>query len=183
MKKKNYTFDIVVTKGGDTGKSSLYSGEFLFKNDFVFETIGSIDESSSYLGICIHHVPESLKDLRAFLKNIQTKMYNAMSVLATKVQSPLFQEIPKIEEKDVLEIEKRIDKMLKKIAIEQKFVLPGEENLISAHCDYVRTLIRKNERNIVELIQKTGEREYIIVQKYFNRLSDFFFVLARFLGK
>lgn len=48
---KRIEFDQVTTRGGDSGQSSSYSGERLYKDDLLFEALGDLDELISYLGV------------------------------------------------------------------------------------------------------------------------------------
>ena len=41
----------IYTKTGDTGETSLYSGQRVLKNDLRVETYGTVDELNAYIGL------------------------------------------------------------------------------------------------------------------------------------
>jgi cob(I)alamin adenosyltransferase len=174
---KNYEFETVITKGGDKGETSLYSGERVLKYSPEIETVGTIDSLSSYLGI-VRFKTKHDKHIHA----IQQKLMNGMSVIATKKDSEFYNQIPKIESQDIINLEKWSDKILKDVEIPQRFIIPGEINEISAYIDYARSLCRNAEREIVKFIRSSTNLEWedvFLVQRYLNRLSDYLFILAR----
>lgn len=175
---------VVTTKGGDTGKSALYSGEFLPKSDLHFEVIGDIDELSSLFGI-VRYKPriKQVRVGREFMR-IQQLLHHAMAVIATNKESELYQQLPKITDDDVEWIEKNQQYYADRTRIEPRFVLPGEHSEPSAWMDYCRSITRRCERRIVLFIKQ--ERTIVhsdlhCIQRFFNRLSDYLFVLARHL--
>lgn len=175
--KKNYEFETVITKGGDKGETSLYSGERVLKYSPEIETVGSIDNLTSYLGIVRWKTKHSDK-----IHVIQQKLMNGMSVIATKKDSEFYDQIPKIKEDDVIDLEKWSDKILKGVNIPQRFIIPGEINEDSAYVDYARSLCRTAERESVKFIRSSTNIEWddiFTVQKYLNRLSDYLFIIAR----
>jgi len=175
---KSFDFETVITKGGDKGETSLYSGERVLKYSERIEAIGVIDNLFSYLGIIRHVIEDKQRQLRI----IQTNLMNGMSVIATTNDSDLYKEIPKIKEKDIHLLEKWSSKILKKVDIPQRFIVPGDVNKESAHIDYSRSLCRTAEREVVKFIRSSTGLEWndiFLVQRYLNRLSDFLFILAR----
>jgi cob(I)alamin adenosyltransferase len=76
-------------------------------------------------------------------------------------------------------LENEIDQMNAKLPEMKSFILPGGHVSVSA-AHICRTICRRAERQIVEL----GEKEHVqpLIIKYLNRLSDYFFVLARWTG-
>ncbi len=178
--KKTIDFDSVSTKGGDTGKSSSFSGEFLYKDSTFFQVIGTIDEVQSYIGIV-----KNLVGNEKTLTQIQKDLYNAMAVIATDCDSENYKYIKALTEDNVYFIEKKQKKLLDDLQLEYKFVIPGDDGISSAYYDYLRTLVRRAERELVGYIKekhkpfKVDYEDLKIIQKYLNRLSDFFFVWAR----
>ena len=45
----------VYTKTGDTGTSSLYTGDRLQKDHAIFNSLGSVDELNAHLGLARAH--------------------------------------------------------------------------------------------------------------------------------
>ncbi len=162
----------IYTKTGDTGKTSLLSGERVEKFDIRINAYGTVDELNSFTGLLI--ALDLKKEDKAFLAVIQNKLFNLGSVLA--VRNDVSFNIPEITEEDILLIEKEIDKMNKDIPPLKEFILPGGD-IVSAQCHVCRSVCRRAERLVVELSEK--ETVDILSIKFLNRLSDYFFVLSR----
>ena len=162
----------IYTKTGDKGKTALLSGNRVPKYHKRIEAYGTIDELNSFVGL-----------LRSFdinaqiintLINIQNKLLNLGTMLAADEQTKF--EIPKVTEADIIFLENKIDKYNSELPKLTKFILPGGNQEI-AHCHVCRTICRRAERQVVELSEQFQISD--IAVKYLNRLSDFFFVLAR----
>ncbi|HAP43643.1 MAG: hypothetical protein A2087_14515 [Spirochaetes bacterium GWD1_61_31] len=183
-------FDMVTTKGGDGGKSALYSGEFFSKDDIHFRVLGDIDELNSWLGVTRQArqldgkagLPASMTQQ---LHDVQQLLYRLMSVVATLPSNvAVYATLKPLLETDVIELEHYQRAWLGATPIEARFVIPGEVNLASAQLDYARALARRCERSLVDFIRQVGgaqsnATDLYVGQKYLNRLSDYLFVLAR----
>jgi cob(I)alamin adenosyltransferase len=86
--------------------------------------------------------------------------------------------LPRIKEEDILMLEKEIDKMDTSLPNLNNFILPSGHSIVSK-CHIGRTVCRRAERNLVSLSEK--ENVDALHLKYLNRLSDYLFVLARFI--
>ena len=84
-----------------------------------------------------------------------------------------------IKNEDIAELEKAIDSFEEEIPELKNFILPGGDMLV-AQCHVARTICRRAERRIVEFAETEKVQPELI--KYVNRLSDFFFVLSRYIG-
>ena len=151
----------VYTKGGDAGTTSLVGGKRIKKYGVRIEAYGTIDELNSSLGMLAAAIKNRYQDWYDFLLVAQNKLFNIGCYLATDIEA----------------IEKAIDEIDAKLPALNNFVLPGGSPE-AAFADVCRTTARRGERRVVEL----AEEAYInpLVIKYLNRLSDFFFVFARF---
>lgn len=181
---KNLTFDLVTTKGGDKGETSDYSMNRIPKNDFLFDVLGDLDELNSYIGV----LKSSLEDVSGLayssseLDEIQDNIINISGLVALKPKDEKVSGLQKGQDKKLNTLEFYEARLFDKAKIKMEFVKPGC-NTPSAHADYARTITRKCERGIVELIRDRGAYHLHETQVYINRLSDYFFVLARFLCK
>lgn len=178
-------FDSVTTRGGDRGESSLYDGRRLRKDDLLFETVGDIDELSSFLGVARAALPRRGLAERAIHKTIEMVQRDLIRLGAQVAASPsddLFKRIEKIAASDVERIEKIEHRYLKRADIPQQFVLPGA-TLPSAHIDVARAVCRRSERRIVACIRDRGMAHLVDCQRYLNRLSDLLFVIGRVLAE
>jgi cob(I)alamin adenosyltransferase len=170
----------IYTKSGDNGKTSLFDGSRVIKSNKRIESYGLIDEVNSNIGILISlldNLPE-LIDLKDMLFGIQKQLFVLGSDLANP--SNKVSEYPRITKNHVSQIEKQIDEMDKFLIPLSAFILPGG-SIQASHCHVIRTIIRRAEVSLVDLFlqKEISESSFI----YVNRLSDFFFVLARTLNK
>jgi len=167
----------IYTKKGDDGGTSLFGGDRISKHDQRVEAYGTIDELNSFLGLLISHVPES-DTYRPLLSKIQHLLFNVGSLLATADESFLAS-IEGLDEADIESLETAIDAMDATLSPLKNFILPGGSTAVStAHL--CRTVCRRAERRIVLL--GLNHEAYQSIIPFVNRLSDFFFVLARHLS-
>ena len=76
-------------------------------------------------------------------------------------------------------LEKQFDRFSEELSPLRSFILPGG-SAAAAYLHLARTVCRRAERLIVELKDRPDESVTAAAIKYVNRLSDFFFVAARF---
>lgn len=176
--KKFYDFDLVTTKGGDQGDTSLYDGSRRRKDDILFETVGDIDELSSWLGVVRSHMSD--RQTFMFLRRVQEDLIKVGAMIATPIHSSQWKSLDLIDDGDVNELERIENIVLKKTKIELKFILPGKTKE-SAWIDVARTVCRRAERNIISCIRDRHMDQLYSCQKYLNRLSDYLFILARYI--
>lgn len=166
----------IYTKTGDKGDTSLFGGKRLSKDHPQVEAYGTIDELSSFLGLLIAKI--KTKSDQNFLIETQQDLYKVMAFLAA-ANSPIEQ-----LSKKVTLFEQKIDLMQSKLPALHSFILPvGTE--ISSMCHVVRAVCRRAEREVVTLSKTTDldKHSVEIIKQYLNRLSDLFFVLARWYNK
>ena len=165
----------IVTKRGDSGKTSLCCGTRVMKDDIRVETCGSLDEVSSFLGMAKCLIRK--KDLKDIVESIQKDLFLIGSEVATSPKA--IKKIKKrICDKEVRYLENRIGMFESGVKLKFKcFSVPGG-NEISSTLDIARALTRRTERRSVTLFKKN-----MIVNKdiivYLNRLSDLLYLLAR----
>ncbi len=166
----------IYTKTGDDGTTGLFGGNRVSKDNTRIEAYGTVDELNSNIGYLKSTFRNAEFD--AFLENIQSKLFTIGSQLATPDKSKL--SVKPINNEDINRIEEEIDSLNTQIEPLRNFILPGG-CASSAYCQIVRTVCRRAERRVVTLHQQT-EVDYEIMH-FLNRLSDYFFVLARVLNK
>ena len=162
----------VYTLTGDKGTTALVGGKRVNKDDARVEAYGTIDELNAHLGLLAHNTKLD-EDMPKLIRKIQNKLFNIGAYLATENATEPFG----LTQDDVALLEKRIDEMDAGLPPMQGFILPGGSRL-SALCDICRTITRRAERRVVTL-SHTATVHPLVLQ-YLNRLSDFFFVFARF---
>ena len=164
----------IYTKTGDKGKTQLLGGSKVKKNHSRLEAYGTIDELNAFIGNIFDQKIDQISKI-ALLK-IQNRLFDLGSNIAYDHKNSLIK-LQYLDENDVLDIEKEIDRMEKKLPILPNFMLPSGHKTTSI-CHIARTVCRRAERNLVELMQHDSCDEINI--KYLNRLSDYLFVLARY---
>jgi cob(I)alamin adenosyltransferase len=161
----------ITTKGGDKGQTSLYSGERVLKSDLRVDAYGTLDELDAFIGEAKHHVDDEA--VLALLISTQNRLYRVMGQLATPSK-----EYPMpICESEVEEITATI-RHYEELVDLKGFVIPGS-CIASARLDICRTVARRAERRVIALAQVAEVPETLM--QYVNRLSDFFYILARYI--
>lgn len=161
----------IYTKTGDKGKTSLYDGTRIDKDDIRVESYGTLDELNSYIGLCTNYANNEDKEI---LRSIQVKLFAVSAELATKEEGKY--KTP-ITDDDVASLEKIIDSYIEKIDKMDAFIVPGT-SLISANLHIARTICRKAERRIFSLSKIETVNPFLL--KYINRLSDVIYAIARY---
>ena len=165
----------IYTRKGDSGQTSLIDGDMVNKHNLSVDAYGTIDELNSFLGLLKDYVKDDkIKDI---LNKIQIKLFSIGSILASGKNQNISEKV-KIEKKDVEYIELEIDRLNKDLPELKNFVIPGGHKT-SSYSHVCRSICRRAERKISELNNKSSVDSNILA--YVNRLSDFFFVLSRFL--
>jgi len=168
--------NITYTKTGDRGTTSLIGGRRVPKYDDKVEAYGTVDELSAVIGVLydLEGVPESIREV---LSVIQNKLFTLESHFAMDKDTEIGKMIPVLEEADVAFLEGHIDVMNAELPELRAFVIPGG-NMKSSVSHVCRTVCRRAERQGWRLDAK--ESVDAVDLKYLNRLSDYFFVLARY---
>ncbi|UAY50745.1 cob(I)yrinic acid a,c-diamide adenosyltransferase [Ferruginibacter albus] len=168
----------IYTKTGDGGKTSLIGGTKVAKSDLRIETYGTIDELNSYIGLVNDHLAE--EHSKTILKEVQDRLFTIGSSLACDTDKEPKMKIPDLKEEDILLLEKEIDKMNEVLPEMKSFILPGGHVAVST-THIARCVCRRSERLCVNMTESNLFVEPLII-KYLNRLSDYLFVLARYIG-
>ncbi|MCQ2275814.1 MAG: cob(I)yrinic acid a,c-diamide adenosyltransferase [Bacteroidales bacterium] len=164
----------IYTKTGDNGTTSLSDGTRVPKSDSLLNAYGTIDELNSFIGLLISEENE------IFLTKTQNFLFLIGGMLATPTDKWDCYYKDVCLEDFILEIEAEIDRMAAELPPFKGFILPQGSRAI-AYAHICRTVCRRAERLVV--ILATQNERYKIVQKVLNRLSDYFFILARFFHK
>ena len=161
----------IYTKTGDKGLTSLFDGSRVDKDDLRVECYGTLDELSSYIGLCSVYAQDYDKKI---LRDIQLKMFSVSAELATREEGK-YKNV--VLEDDITNLESLIDEYINKIDKVDAFIVPGT-SVVSANLHIARTICRKAERRIYSLskIEKVNP----LFLKYINRLSDLLYAIGRF---
>lgn len=166
----------IYTKTGDKGETSLLGGRRVPKHHLKIEAYGTADELNSFIGMLRD---QAIGDTyKAILLEIQDRVFTAESLLACD-QGCRPEDLPLLVDSDIEFLEKQIDLMNEALPPLDKFILPGGHPAVS-YAHVCRCVCRRAERIITQLSGEDAVDELVI--RYFNRLSDYFFVLARKLA-
>lgn len=163
----------IYTRKGDDGKTALIGGDRVSKHHIRVESYGTVDELNSNLGFL--RCGLSGKDEET-IAHIQNRLFMLGSYLASSSESKMI--LPEIVPEDVQLLENEIDRHTNTLPELKNFILPGGSNL-GSHAHVARCVCRRAERLVVHLAEHE-EIEPLIIQ-YLNRLSDYLFILARFI--
>jgi len=173
----------IYTKTGDKGETSLYGGTRVSKASARVESYGNIDELNSFIGVAKSHI----EDQGAIdqLKKIQFDLFTVGSESATPADKLMLANGRSrlslvISETEISELENWMDAMEEHLEPLQYFILPGGGKAATS-LHVARTVCRRAERSLIFLNESENIRPELI--KYLNRLSDYLFVLARYVSK
>jgi cob(I)alamin adenosyltransferase len=165
----------IYTKTGDKGLTSLIGGTRLPKHHIRIEAYGTVDELNSHIGLLRDVIQDNpTTDL---LISIQDRLFTIGSHLAADPEKNKM-ELPSLFEDDILALEKAIDKIDEVVPEMKSFVLPGGHIHVS-YCHIARCVCRRAERAVLRLAE--NEKVDDLHFKYLNRLSDYLFMLSRWL--
>lgn len=173
----------IYTKTGDKGETSLYGGTRVSKAAARVESYGTLDELNAFIGLAKAEISDE-KVLNQ-LQKIQFDLFTVGSEAATPTDKLILANGKNrldlmISEKEILELEYWMDDLDASLQPLQFFILPsGGKAAASVHV--CRTVCRRAERAMVHLNETEEVRPELI--KYLNRLSDYLFILARYISK
>ena len=165
----------IYTKTGDDGTSGLYGGKRVLKCDARLEAYGTLDELNSNIGLIL--CEEIQNNTVEFLQWLQSVLFVAGTDLATPQEIEGKLVIDRIQETQVVVLEKMIDLLSEELPELRNFILPGGTRA-AAQIHIARCVCRRAERQIVLTKQNENINENLLT--FVNRLSDYFFVLARY---
>lgn len=168
----------IYTKTGDKGTTGLIGGARVSKSHIRIESYGTVDELNSFIGM-VNDMAQN-EEISGWLREIQDRLFTIGSALATNPDKEVKMKLPDIHDEDVTWLEQRMDKMNERLPDMRSFILPGG-NLASSTTHVARCVCRRAERICVGM-QENGEYVPDLIIKYLNRLSDFLFVLARYVA-
>jgi cob(I)alamin adenosyltransferase len=166
----------IYTKTGDKGETALFGGRRVPKSHLRVDAYGTVDELNSFVGWLRDSVEN--QRVREVLAQIQHRLFTVGAHLASDpAKHP---PVPDLLPADIELLEKEMDAMDAALPPLKNFILPGGHPTVSV-CHVCRTVCRRAERLAVAL-HESEPLEAIVIQ-YLNRLSDYFFMLARQLAQ
>lgn len=167
----------IYTKTGDAGETALIGGTRIPKSHIRIEAYGTVDELNSWLGVIRDHLDDS--SLNVSLRSIQNTLFVVGSQLASDPEKNIKMNLPALTDQEIQSLETSIDAMESQLPELKNFVLPGGHPA-SSFIHVARCVCRRAERICVQM---QGMEFWVspIVIRYMNRLSDYLFVLSRYV--
>ncbi len=165
----------IYTKTGDKGETALGDGSRVAKTSSRVEAYGTVDELNSIVGIAVFHAEGKIREQ---LQTIQNDLFDLGADLCVPITQNVKAEYPPLRmvNTQTERLESEIDQVNKDLSPLRSFVLPGG-TLLASYLHQCRTVARRAERLTVGLSKQESINPDTI--KYLNRLSDWFFVMAR----
>ena len=170
--------DKIYTRGGDAGETSLGNGARVAKSSPLVASYGDVDEANSVIGIARLYVAGA-DDL--VLARIQNDLFDIGADLCVPIEeNPKYPPL-RVTQSQVDWLEGQIDRMNAELSPLTSFILPGGSPA-AAFLHQARTVVRRAERLVVELLSTPDEAVNRLVLVYLNRLSDLLFVMSRYVN-
>ncbi|WP_417630415.1 cob(I)yrinic acid a,c-diamide adenosyltransferase [Enterococcus faecalis] len=166
----------IYTKTGDKGMTKLVGDSTVAKDSDRVESYGTIDELNSWVGYIISQLPQENQEIKEELEALQHLLFDAGTDLSTPIEA---QRPFKLQKESVHWLEQRIDFYTAQSPDIDRFILPGGTSATSM-VHVARTIARRAERIIVRLNWTAKINEEVLI--FTNRLSDYFYALARYLN-
>jgi len=167
--------DIITTRGGDAGETSLGDGARVRKDALRVEAYGTVDEANAAIGVLrLHTREDAVAD--AMLARIQNDLFDIGADLCVPGEAGARL---RVADTQSARLEAELAEMNGQMPALKSFVLPGG-TAAAAAAHVARTVTRRAERLVVALAAEEEVNPAVI--RYLNRLSDHLFVLARRLN-
>ncbi|MFI0435242.1 MAG: cob(I)yrinic acid a,c-diamide adenosyltransferase [Parachlamydiaceae bacterium] len=173
----------IYTRTGDKGMTSLFSGERVQKDNPFIDAVGTVDEGNSALGLALSFLQREERFSSIFnqIEIIQHALFDVGAALATPRTCEQNHKLDKtrFDDEAIALLEKWIDSMDDRLPPLTTFILPGGHPT-GAALHLARSIIRRAERLVVPLYEQAEVTQGVLA--YLNRLSDYLFILSRFIN-
>ncbi|RJU80525.1 MAG: cob(I)yrinic acid a,c-diamide adenosyltransferase [Candidatus Poseidoniales archaeon] len=185
----------VYTGTGDEGNTSLVDGSRRSKADPRIEAVGTCDELNALFGMCLMEIQRLPSHEDGGSRSTVQRVQSIVTQVLPRVQNELFdlgaelacppEQLPEgmavLSDKQADVLVEEMDAWLEQLEPLTSFILPSG-NGPEAVMHLTRTVTRRLERTVLRLSEAEGEgsvRPLVLV--YINRLSDWLFVLGRWV--
>lgn len=171
----------IYTKRGDKGDTDLFGGQRVKKNHARVKAYGDIDGANSAIAMA-YSAPDMPPEIKAELLLIMAQLLCAGAEVATAPKKSAHEILERrlknrISKPHIDAIEQAIDRVEERLSPLTTFILPAGSDA-STRLQFARTMVRRVEVSLLDLMDDKEEVPDEILS-YFNRLSDYLFVLAR----
>lgn len=167
--------DVVVTRGGDTGETSLGDGTRLRKDASRIAAIGAVDEANAAIGV-LRLQTRDVPDIDAMLARVQNDLFDVGADLSVPGEAG---DRLRMTDGPAVRLESEVATMNAALPKLTSFILPGG-SVGAAQAHLARTIVRRAECQVVRLAADAAVTPALLC--YLNRLSDHLFILARVLN-
>lgn len=165
----------IYTRTGDKGTTGIFGGMRVPKDDIRIEANGCIDELNVVIGVVRTMLPAE-DEWQKMLYEVQMQLMAVMSQVATP--SDIRDRNPNLLSDELTgKCESWMDAMMEQMEENGYFLLPGGTP-VSAQLQMARVVARRAERRLWTLHRQDPLPDTVL--QFLNRLSDLFFVMARF---
>lgn len=164
----------IYTKTGDDGKTGLFGGARVAKDDTRVEAYGTIDELNASLGLAQSLGADAQEC--SLIAELQNDLFVLGAELACIPEKRQNLKLRLIEPADITRLESHIDLLDTRLAPLKNFILPGGHP-VAAALHQARAVCRRAERRVLSLCAVQVVASHLLV--YLNRLGDLLFVMAR----
>ena len=173
----------IYTRTGDDGETGLGDGSRVRKHDARVAAYGEVDEANCAIGMVLVEIERSgdsqLPRFKLDLSRIQNDLFDVGADLCVPVAPDEVEgKCLRVLRSQTEQLEEAIDLFNKDLPALESFILPGG-NAVAAAMHLARTVTRRAERCVAELIDREASRVNPETMVYLNRLSDLLFVMAR----
>ncbi|HLR60215.1 MAG TPA: cob(I)yrinic acid a,c-diamide adenosyltransferase [Pseudogracilibacillus sp.] len=166
----------IYTRTGDKGQTGIIGGR-VEKDDLRVEAYGTVDELNGFVALAHAELDIKLnQDIADDLIKIQHELFDLGGDLASVIEK----RPDKMNAEMITYLEEQIDRYTEEAPALEKFILPGGSKA-AATLHIVRTVARRSERLVVSLMKEDDTTSELALQ-YLNRLSDYFFAVARIVN-
>lgn len=173
----------IYTRTGDKGETSLFTGQRIAKNDPYIEAIGTVDECNCSIGAAVALMGSdgSFAKPKEQLTLIQHALFDVGAALATPRTRASDNKLQKtrFDHEATTLLEQWMDEMDAKLPELHSFILPGGDPC-GAFLHLARSICRRAERLVVPLNKQADVSDHVLI--YLNRLSDYLFILSRYVN-
>src|SRR5699024_7283036 len=168
----------IYTRTGEKGETAIIGGR-VAKDDIRVEAYGSVDELNGFVGKAMAELdPHVFSDILGDMEKVQHELFDCGGDIASITKK----RENKLKIEMVSHLEKLIDNYTEETPDIERFILPGGSSP-SATIHIARTVARRSERLLVTLRREEGGVNLSpVTLQYLNRLSDYFFALARLVN-
>ena len=162
------------TREGDDGYTGLLGKGRIAKSAALMELLGVLDEATAALGVA--RAWATAGQSKATLLQAQRDLYLIMTEAAATPENA--NHFSRLAAQHVAWLENAIDAISQEVTLPKEFIIPGDTPS-AAGLDLARTVVRRAERRMVEMVQ-LGQVQNENILVYLNRLSSLCFILELF---